>query len=176
MKTDNKKQKPKNKVLNKGGLSKNKKIGDLGEDIAVIFLEKRGFQVIDRNYRKKTGEIDIVAHKDGFYYVIEVKTLKISVDKGVSDNGLFKDKSPFNGDVAVIRDGEKSDWSKSDSSFIDNDIKKFKSLALMYCMEFDLKEETLKFLSICVNLYHSGSRVTKGNLVSCKVKVEPLSV
>lgn len=38
-----------------------KKVGDLGEAIAVKYLKIKGFSIIERNYRKKYGEIDIVA-------------------------------------------------------------------------------------------------------------------
>jgi putative endonuclease len=38
-----------------------KEKGKNAEDIACIFLEKKGFEILDRNYYKKWGEIDIVA-------------------------------------------------------------------------------------------------------------------
>lgn len=38
-----------------------KKVGDLGESIAVKYLKNKGFSIVNRNYRKKYGEIDIVA-------------------------------------------------------------------------------------------------------------------
>ncbi len=38
-----------------------KKIGDLGESIACKFLKNKGFSIVQRNYRKRYGEIDIVA-------------------------------------------------------------------------------------------------------------------
>ncbi len=41
----------------------NKKIGEIGEDLAVKFLKKRGFYIISRNYLKSWGEIDIVARE-----------------------------------------------------------------------------------------------------------------
>jgi len=50
-------------------------IGKLGEDIACKFLERKGFQVKLRNYRKIFGEIDIVAEKQGTLRFVEVKTL-----------------------------------------------------------------------------------------------------
>ena len=40
-----------------------RKIGDLGEEIATKYLKNKGFSVIQRNYWKKWGEIDIVARE-----------------------------------------------------------------------------------------------------------------
>lgn len=52
----------------------NKLLGKVGEDIAVQFLQNQGYQVINRNWRSKQGEIDIVATKSQILYCIEVKT------------------------------------------------------------------------------------------------------
>lgn len=49
------------------------KTGELGEDIACKYLLSKGFTIIERNYRKKWGEIDIVSQKFGKTYFIEVK-------------------------------------------------------------------------------------------------------
>ena len=53
----------------------NRARGDLGEDIACIFLEKNGFGVVDRNYQKKWGELDIVCKKDKQFHFFEVKSV-----------------------------------------------------------------------------------------------------
>lgn len=50
-------------------------IGRLGEDIAGKYLENKGFKVIGVNYRKKYGEIDIIAQKGEITHFIEVKTV-----------------------------------------------------------------------------------------------------
>lgn len=50
------------------------KTGELGEEIACKFLKNKGYKILNRNFRRKFGEIDIVSKKDIFYYFIEVKT------------------------------------------------------------------------------------------------------
>jgi putative endonuclease len=52
-----------------------RKIGDLGENIACKFLVKRGFEIVEQNYNKKWGEIDIIARKNQKLHFIEVKTV-----------------------------------------------------------------------------------------------------
>ena len=49
--------------------------GNLGEEIACRFLVKRGFEIVERNYLKKWGEIDIVAGKNSFVHFVEVKSV-----------------------------------------------------------------------------------------------------
>lgn len=49
--------------------------GLLGEKIATSFLVNKGFRVIERNYTKKVGEIDIIATKEGVIHFIEVKAI-----------------------------------------------------------------------------------------------------
>lgn len=51
------------------------KVGKRGEDIACMFLMKHGYTVVERNYWKKFGEIDIVARKGGILHFIEVKSV-----------------------------------------------------------------------------------------------------
>ena len=48
--------------------------GKTGEDKAAAFLKKKGCAIIARNYRAKTGEIDIIAEQGGVLVFVEVKT------------------------------------------------------------------------------------------------------
>jgi len=48
-------------------------IGKLGEDIAIKYLEKQGYEILGRNYRKPWGEIDIVAQQNNELVFVEVK-------------------------------------------------------------------------------------------------------
>lgn len=62
--------------INKMGSKTDKqKVGEIGENIACRFLVKHNFDIIERNYWKKWGEIDIIAKKDSILRFIEVKTV-----------------------------------------------------------------------------------------------------
>ncbi len=71
--------------------SETQKTGETGENIAVRFLMKHGFSILDRNYTKKWGEIDIIAQKNNKLYFIEVKsvsreTLNTFIPKSYNDS------------------------------------------------------------------------------------------
>lgn len=57
------------------GQTDKQKVGNLGESIACRFLEGRRFKIVERNYLKKCGEIDVIASKQGILYFVEVKTV-----------------------------------------------------------------------------------------------------
>lgn len=50
------------------------KIGNLGENVAVLSLKKRGFAIKDLQYKRKWGEIDIIASFNNRIHFIEVKS------------------------------------------------------------------------------------------------------
>ena len=53
-----------------------RKIGNIAEDRAGRFLETNGYEIIDRNFYTKFGEIDIIVKKDNVLHFIEVKSGK----------------------------------------------------------------------------------------------------
>jgi putative endonuclease len=55
--------------------SSQQKKGELGETIACTYLTSKGFELIERNYTRKCGEIDVIAHRDGVTHFIEVKSV-----------------------------------------------------------------------------------------------------
>ena len=52
----------------------NKTLGGAGEEIACRYLEENGFDVADRNWRTRSGELDIIARRGGMLVFVEVKT------------------------------------------------------------------------------------------------------
>lgn len=55
-------------------LSYKKKIGQIGEQIARLYLMANGFEIIECNYRTRKGEIDIIAKRKSTLHFVEVKT------------------------------------------------------------------------------------------------------
>ena len=51
-----------------------RKFGTIGEKIAQKYLENNGYEIIEKNYYTKMGEIDIIAKKDNYIIFVEVKT------------------------------------------------------------------------------------------------------
>ncbi|OHA90507.1 MAG: hypothetical protein A2665_02780 [Candidatus Zambryskibacteria bacterium RIFCSPHIGHO2_01_FULL_46_30] len=65
--------------------TKKRKLGDIGENIACDFLERRGLEIIERNYLRKWGEIDIIARKNNIIHFIEVKSVsRVTLDEPVT--------------------------------------------------------------------------------------------
>lgn len=50
--------------------------GREGESAALKFLKKKGYRILEKNFRSKVGEIDIIAEQDGMIVFVEVKARK----------------------------------------------------------------------------------------------------
>ena len=66
-------------------------IGDFGEDLATEYLMSIGFEILERNWRHRHWEIDIIAKEGDTTVFIEVKTRK-STTYGLPEEGLTKKK------------------------------------------------------------------------------------
>lgn len=51
-----------------------KSLGILGETIAATYLEQEGYEILERNWRWKKAEIDLICRMDGSLILVEVKT------------------------------------------------------------------------------------------------------
>lgn len=52
----------------------NKDIGTLGESLSIKYLINNGFVILEKNYRNKLGEIDIICKSDDLLVFVEVKS------------------------------------------------------------------------------------------------------
>ena len=57
-------------------------IGQIGEETVANHLKRQGFRILDTNYRKKWGEIDIIAKNKGIIHFVEVKSVSRETKKG----------------------------------------------------------------------------------------------
>jgi putative endonuclease len=51
-----------------------RRLGDRGEQLAAEHLRRRGFEILERNYRTRWGELDLIAFDGGTLVFCEVKT------------------------------------------------------------------------------------------------------
>ncbi|WP_400076025.1 YraN family protein [Winogradskyella sp. R77965] len=62
-------------------MAQHNELGKKGEQLAVDFLLKNNYNIIERNYRFDKAEVDVIAQKDDILAIIEVKT-RSTIDFG----------------------------------------------------------------------------------------------
>jgi putative endonuclease len=67
-----------------------RKLGNLGEDVAEKYLKRFKYEIIERNYNRKWGEIDIVARLKNSLVFAEVKSKKAGSDFLPAQNVNFE--------------------------------------------------------------------------------------
>ncbi len=68
-----------------------KKLGREGEDFAKRFLRKKGYKILETNYRTPIGEIDIIARDGDVIVFVEVKT-RSSLEFGYPHEAVTQSK------------------------------------------------------------------------------------
>lgn len=69
----------------------NKRLGNIGESLAVNYLKKNKYEIVQTNYKNKLGEIDIIAKDKNVLVFIEVKT-RSSHAFGLPKEAITKNK------------------------------------------------------------------------------------
>ena len=121
------------------------KKGELGERVAQRFLVDKGFRIIECNYTKKIGEIDIVAIKKGIIHFVEVKTLIIgSVPRETLTTHVSwpNDYSPFQ-NIGKAK------------------MKKFSRVCALYLMEKRVSHETRWVMDAIAVIVSRETRVAR---------------
>ena len=73
-------------IVSRENMSKTAKraLGDKGEEIVCKYLENKGYKILERNYWKPWGEIDIIAEKGSILSFVEVKSVSREMGQGIS--------------------------------------------------------------------------------------------
>lgn len=84
------------------------KKGEEGEDLAAEFLEKNGFSILERNYRHRKSEIDLIVQKENWLIFVEVKA-RTSIAFGYPEEFVdsHKKRMIFQGALQYMTD---KDW------------------------------------------------------------------
>ena len=78
-----------------------KELGNRGEEIAVRYLKKQRYTILERNYRSRYGEIDIICSRDQVIVFVEVKT-RTSTSYGSPEESITRSKQEHIRKVALI--------------------------------------------------------------------------
>lgn len=63
-----------------------RKLGDIGENAVCEYLRSKSFDILDRNYNRKWGELDIVAKKGNRIHFVEVKSISREINSKIVSN------------------------------------------------------------------------------------------
>src|SRR3989338_4306127 len=127
-------------------------VGTLGEELVVRFLMKRGYTILDRNYRKPWGELDVVAERKGKIHFVEVKALACDVSDETSPKkqklletvlGKVSDETPREKSLRYIRSKVKKDRFRPEDSVGPHKIKRLGRIIQTYLMGKHVSDETL---------------------------------
>jgi putative endonuclease len=59
-------------------MSEHNELGKYGEQLAEAYLTKQGYQIKQRNWKYRKAELDLIAQKDEWIVVVEVKTRRLN--------------------------------------------------------------------------------------------------
>jgi putative endonuclease len=88
---------------------KNKDTGNFGENLACEYLIEKGLIVIEKNWRYKHLEIDIIAYKDQQLHIVEVKT-RTGIEYGYPEQFIGRQKFQFLKNAAAIYQYQNPKW------------------------------------------------------------------
>jgi putative endonuclease len=108
-----------------------RKLGDFGESIAAKFLMKRGFVVVERNYNRPWGEIDLIVRKGGEFHFVEVKS---AIKHGNSENYV------------------NHETLRPEDNIHERKLQRMQKAIQTYCMEHDIAEEKIFIDAVVVNI------------------------
>lgn len=117
------------------------KVGSLGEELAVRFLVKRGYNILDRNYRRPWGELDIVAEKNWKLHFVEVKS--VSARRGdISDKTISYETSPREKALTYVLLRQPKDRYRPEDNVHANKIKRLRRIIQTYLILKHVSDET----------------------------------
>lgn len=142
-------------------MENNLTVGKIGEEIACKYLAGNGFKVVERNFRRPWGELDIIARaRDGALVFIEVKAMKFN-ESGAWQRGESGKK--FNGPAGILPEDNMT-LSK---------LRKTRKIAAMYANENPgLVDEAVgwRIDLIAISIFGSPNSPLTDLIKNCEIK------
>lgn len=82
-------------------MARHNELGKTGENIAAVYLEKEGYLVLEKNWRHRRAEIDLIAKQGDVLVFVEVKT-RSSAGLNRPEDAVTKDKQALLTDAASV--------------------------------------------------------------------------
>ena len=116
-----------------------KSIGDIGEKMAVRFLKKKGYRILERNKHESHNEIDIIASNLQFVAFVEVKTRTVK-----SNDNIY-----YGVAASAVNFGKQERTIKGARSFVASNPKRINNRMIRFdVIEVYLDKENLKIKGI----------------------------
>ena len=117
-------------------MNHNKITGNKGEDIAVSYLQKKGFAVLVKNWRYRHWEVDIIAGKDDMLHFIEVKT-RNSLRYGYPEESITREKMNHLKHASTVFHSQHPEWKRIQFdvlaiTLINNEVKEIMMIEDVY--------------------------------------------
>ena len=134
-------------------------IGRIGEDCVCEYLKKRGFKIIDRNYLRKWGEIDIVAKESKKIHFIEVKSVSriLSENREVGHETLVVEQS-------LLRDRQ-NDGYRAEDNMHPWKLQRLGRVIQSYLLDKDISEDIDWQFDVATVYIDAEKRISKINLL-----------
>ncbi|HBV01277.1 MAG TPA: hypothetical protein DEF00_02685 [Candidatus Taylorbacteria bacterium] len=140
------------------------KVGSLGEELVVRFLVRKGYKILDRNFRRPWGELDIVATRKERIHFVEVKS--VSDMKGdVSDETISRETSPREKALSYIRRKRPKDRYRPENNVHANKIKRLSRIIQTYLSGKHVSDETTWQFDVATVYVNEGQKKAKINLM-----------
>lgn len=91
--------------------TKQRQIGDEGEEIATSYLSEQGYKIIDRNVSNPFGEIDLIAQKEQHLFFVEIKRRRGQPDFGSAIDAVSPQKIKKLWRAVECELGQRSEWT-----------------------------------------------------------------
>lgn len=140
------------------------KVGALGEELVVKFLVKKGYTILDRNFRRPWGELDVVAKRKGKIHFVEVKSVSAS-NVDVSNETISHETSPREKALAYIRLKRPKDRYRPEDNVHANKIKRLSRIIQTYLNGKHVSDETTWQFDVATVYIDERNKKAKINLL-----------